>query len=130
MRTPWLKLPPAFAPAGVMMRFSAAPAGPPATTKITSKPVTNLFMAVSAVEGAVDDVQLLFAGEAHEVHRVAGDADGQARVLLRMVHGVDQRVAIEHVHVHVVPGAGEKRVEDRGEVVGSILLGAAEAGRH
>src|SRR5687767_7794773 len=41
-----------------------------------------------SVEGAVDDVHLLLARQAHEVDRVAGDADGEARILLRMVHGV------------------------------------------
>src|SRR5688572_6778652 len=57
-------------------------------------------MTTSSVKGPVDDVQLLLAREAHEVHRVAGDADGEAQILLRMIHGVEQRVPIQHVHVH------------------------------
>src|SRR5262245_4122780 len=49
---------------------------------------------LAAVEGAVDHVHLLLAREAHEVHRVAGHADGEVRVLLRMVHGVEQHLAV------------------------------------
>src|SRR5687767_10821219 len=52
-------------------------------------------MTASSVKGPVDDVQLLLAREAHEVDRVAGDADGEARVLLGMIHGVEQRVPVE-----------------------------------
>ena len=54
--------------------------------------------------------------EPYEVHRVARDADRQARVLLRVVHGVEQRVAVQDVDVHVVAGGAEEGVEDPGEV--------------
>src|SRR5688572_656435 len=69
-----------------------------------------------SVEGAIDDVHLLLAAEPHEVHRVPGHADGEARVLLRMLHGVEQRVAVQDVDVHVVAGGGEVGVEHPGEV--------------
>src|SRR5262245_1773002 len=52
-----------------------------------------------SMEGAFDDVHLLLAREAHEVHGVARDADRQARVLLRMLHRVHQRLPVQHVHV-------------------------------
>src|SRR4030095_15931597 len=42
----------------------------------------------STVEGAADHVHLLLARQADEVHRVAGDSNGQRRVLLRMLHGI------------------------------------------
>src|SRR5688572_807629 len=57
------------------------------------------------MEGAVDDIHLLLAGEPHEVDRIARYADRERRVLLRMLHGVNERVAIQHVDVHVVAGA-------------------------
>src|SRR6185503_149619 len=41
----------------------------------------------STVEGAADHVHLLLARETDEVHRVAGDSNGQRRVLLGMLHG-------------------------------------------
>src|SRR6185295_6965319 len=48
-----------------------------------------------AVEGAVDDVHLLLAAQPHEVHRVARDPDRERRVLLRVLDGVEQRVAVQ-----------------------------------
>src|SRR5262245_25497680 len=51
-------------------------------------------IATLSVERAVDHVHLLLAGQAHEVHRVARDADGEVRVLLRVVHRVHQRLAV------------------------------------
>src|SRR4030095_15490591 len=71
---------------------------------------------VAAVERAIDDVHLLLASEADEVHRVARDANGQARILLRVLHCIEQRLAIQHVHVHVIAGAAEERVEHAREV--------------
>src|SRR5262245_30165123 len=58
-------------------------------------------MAHRSMEGPVDHVHLLLARQPHEVHRVARDANRQARVLLRVVHRVEQHVAVQHVHVHV-----------------------------
>src|SRR6516225_1338236 len=64
-----------------------------------------------AVESAVDDVHLLLAGEPHEVHCVTRYPDGEARIFFRMLHGVEQRLAIEHVDVHVKAGDAEVRIE-------------------
>src|SRR5262245_40214743 len=54
-------------------------------------------MRAGSVEGPVDDVHLLLAREPHEVHRVAGHPDRQARVLVGMLDRVEQRLAVEHV---------------------------------
>src|SRR5262249_47453252 len=56
-----------------------------------SAPVLWRFSTVAhfsrcAVKGAVDDVHLLLAGEADEVHGVAGDSDRQRRIFFRMIH--------------------------------------------
>src|SRR4026208_2406100 len=59
-------------------------------------------IASGSVERAVDHVHLLLARETDEIHRVAGHPDGEARVLLRVVHRVHQRLAVQHVDVHVV----------------------------
>src|SRR5262245_64534234 len=72
---------------------------------------------VSPMERPVDDVHLLLTRQSHEIHGVARDADRQARILLGMIHRVEQRVAVQHVDVHVVAGAREERVEDPGEIV-------------
>src|SRR5690242_8407829 len=54
-----------------------------------------------SVEGPVDHVHLLLAREADEVDGVTRDADRQLRIFLGMLHRIEQRVAIEHVDVHV-----------------------------
>ena len=64
-----------------------------------------------AVEGAVDDVELLLARQLDEVHRVARHPDRELRILLRMLHRVLQRLAVEHVDVDVEAAAREVRVE-------------------
>src|SRR5262249_44443661 len=46
------------------------------------------------VERPVDHVHPLLAREADEVDGVARHADGQARVLLGMLHGVEERLAV------------------------------------
>src|SRR5688572_26785848 len=55
-----------------------------------------------SVERAVDDVHLLFPRETHEVHGVARHADRETRVLLRVLHCVEQRLLVQHVDVHVI----------------------------
>src|SRR5512142_2887556 len=84
----------------------------------------------ASMEGAGDDVHLLLARQPHEVHGIAGDADGQARVFLRVVHGVHQRLAVQDVDVHVVAGGAEERVEHGGQVGNALLLKPAETDRH
>src|SRR4051812_18235905 len=79
------------------------------------------------VERAGDDVHLLLAREPHEVHGVARHANREIRVFLRMVHRVEQRVAIEHIDVDVKAGRAEERVEHPGEVGDTVLGNAAEA---
>ena len=54
------------------------------------------------MEGALDHLQLLLAAQAVEVHGVAGHADGQRRILFRMLHSVQQDLAVHHVHVQMV----------------------------
>src|SRR5947207_1107000 len=69
-----------------------------------------------SMECAVDHIHLLLTGQSHEIDCVAGHANGQARVLFRMVHRIDQRFAVEDIHVHVKTGGSEVPVEDRRQV--------------
>ena len=45
------------------------------------------------MEGTVDHVHLLITRKANEVHGISRDADRQARVHLRMIHGIQKGVA-------------------------------------
>src|SRR5262245_44465000 len=51
-----------------------------------------IAIALRAVERAVDHVHLLLAGQAHEVHRVARHTNRQARIFLRVLHRIHERV--------------------------------------
>src|SRR6516164_732184 len=93
--------------------------------------VSAMMLAPSpTVERAVDDVHLLLAREPYEVHRVARDTDGEIRILLRVLHRIHQRLAIEHIHVHVKTRHAEVRIQDAGEVGDAVLFRAPETGGH
>src|SRR3954451_21255048 len=66
---------------------------------------------IGRVEGAADDVELLFARQPDEVHRIAGDADSKLRILLRMLHRFLQSLLRENVEVHVKAALAEIHVE-------------------
>src|SRR3954464_5451119 len=61
-----------------------------------------------SVKRPVDDIHLLLARQTHEINSVPRNADGEVRVVLRMVHRVEKRVAIQDVHIHVKPGRAEE----------------------
>ncbi len=52
-------------------------------------------------EGTGNNVTLLFRGQGVETHCIAGNADGQLRVLLRVGDGIFQSFATQHVDVQV-----------------------------
>ena len=82
------------------------------------------------MEGTADHLQLLFLGEAVEVHRIAGNANGERGILFGMLVGIHQHVAVEHVHVQVLRALHEIAVQNTHKVgdAGSFVL--AERGRH
>src|SRR6187431_1435548 len=84
----------------------------------------------TAMEGPIDHVDLLLARETDEVHRVSRHANSQARILFRVIHGIQQRGTIEHVDVHVVAGGSEIRIQDAGEIADALLVRATEPRRH
>ena len=55
------------------------------------------------VDCAVNDVQLLFAGELNEIDRVSGDTDGQLGIFFWVVHRVDKGLPINNIDVDVMP---------------------------
>src|SRR6516164_7461910 len=59
-------------------------------------------MTLGSVERAVDHIHLLFSGKADKVHRIPRHPDREIRILLRVVHRIQQSLAIEHVDVHVI----------------------------
>src|SRR5215813_3696598 len=74
-----------------------------------------------SVERAVDYIELLLACESHKVNSVSRNANRQMRVLLWVVHRVQQRVTIQHVHIHVIAGYTEKRVQHSGQIGNAVF---------
>ncbi len=61
-------------------------------------------MCLAPVESAINNIQLLFTSQSNKVDSIAGDANGQVRVILGMIHRIEKHLTIEHIHVHVVTG--------------------------
>ena len=78
-------------------------------------PELSLHMVVA---GVGDDVELLFAGEVDELHRIAEDSNREVGVLrlLGMLHGVLELVHAEDVHVQVMRTGGKVAIHDMHEV--------------
>src|SRR5215471_16425765 len=99
--------------------FASSEADPPVAAAMST-----------SVEGSGDDIHLLLARQPHEIDRIAGYADRQARILLRVIHRIHQRLAVQHVDVHVIAGGSEKRVQHRGEIGDALVAQAPEPDRH
>ena len=54
------------------------------------------------VDGTRNDIQLLFTRQLHKVHGIAGHADGQLRIFLRMFHRIHQQILVEHIDVEML----------------------------
>src|SRR5690349_16525521 len=87
------------------------------------------FIWSPAMERPVQHVQLLLARQPHEVHCVSRYTNRKTRIFLRMVHRVQQRIPIEHIHVHVITGRAEERVKHRAQVWRAIFFNSAETFR-
>ena len=72
------------------------------------------------MEGAPDHFLLLFPGETVEVHRVAGDPNGETGVFFRMVHGVHQGLPLQNVDIEVVSALDEVAVQNGRQVVPAL----------
>src|SRR4051794_3724085 len=80
-----------------------------------------------AVECAVDHIHLLLASETDKIDCIAGHADRETGIILRMVHCVEQGLAVQDVDIHVIAGHPEEPVENCREVRDPIVLAVPEA---
>ena len=72
----------------------------------------------------------MLPGQFDEIDRIAGNADGELRVLLWMIHGVQQRLTVHHIDVHVVAMFFCIGVQQRHKISDAVLLLLAEGLRH
>lgn len=77
------------------------------------------------MEGAVDNIQLLFAGEFDEVDGIARDADGKLWVEFGVLHGIKQYILVNDIDVDVVSALIKVAVQQSHEVVDFVLVVAA-----
>ena len=53
---------------------------------------------------------LLFSRQFDEVNRVTGDPNGKLRILLRMLHRVDEKLSIKDIDIDMVSAFGKVAV--------------------
>src|SRR5688572_30701365 len=62
-------------------------------------------------EAAVHDVELLLTREPHEVHRITRNANRELRVLVWILHRVEQRLLLQDVEVHMESALAKEHVK-------------------
>ena len=81
------------------------------------------------MEGTRNDLSLLLMTQLIEVHCIAGNADGQVRVLLRMLVSRQQRFTVEYVYIQVMCILREVAAHDGNQIVHLLLTGLAKGSR-
>ncbi len=73
---------------------------------ITGEPVKALLWpggrSELAGERSGDHILLLFAGQRVKADRIAGDADRQIRILLRVFYRIEQLFPVQHIDVEML----------------------------
>gem|GEM_PF-6288936 len=82
----------------------------------------------SLVAGAGNDIELLLARQVDELHGIAGDADGEVRVLglFGVLHRVDELLCTEDIDVEMVSALSEVAVHHVDEIVRAFVKRVAE----
>ena len=81
--------------------------------------------------GTGNNIHLLLTGQVNKLHGVTGYTDGEVCILflLRMLHGVDQLLFTEHIHVQVMCALIEVAIHHLYQVVDALLLVMADGVR-
>ena len=73
---------------------------------------------------------LLFLGQAVEVDCIAGNTNGQVRVLFGVLGGIDEHIAVEDVDIDVLSALTEVAVDDLAEIAVSRFVIVTECLRN
>src|SRR6516162_7628553 len=76
-----------------------------------------------AMERPADHIPLLLRRQSNEVYGIAGHADCELRVLVRVLDGVFERFPVDDVQVHVEAAAVEIEVERLGGLLQKLPFG-------
>jgi hypothetical protein len=79
------------------------------------------------VEGTLDDVLLLFASQFDEVHCITGNPERKLRILLRVIHCVEQGLPVKNVHIDVVAVFGKVAIQQAAKVADTIIGGTTQS---
>lgn len=78
--------------------------------------------------GTGDEVVLQILGQFREVGAVARDADDEAAVLFRILLGIDQGLAVDHVELHMPQPQVHEGADEAHQLAGTFLAGQAAGG--
>ena len=78
--------------------------------------------------GTGDEVVLQILGQFREVSAVARDADDEAAVLFRILLGIDQGLAVDHVELHMPQPQVHEGANEAHQLAGTFLAGQAAGG--
>lgn len=75
------------------------------------------FLLQALVDCTAEYIKLLLACKLNKVYGIARNADCKLRILLWMLHCIDKKLAVEHIHVEVMAAVwSEVAVEQIHEV--------------
>mmetsp|Transcript_16804 Transcript_16804/g.46970 ORF Transcript_16804/g.46970 Transcript_16804/m.46970 type:complete len:218 (+) Transcript_16804:251-904(+) len=83
------------------------------------------------MERAVEHLLLLLLCQLDEMDGIARHPDGQVRIVVGVLHGIEEHVAVEDINVDVMPTIEEVAIYNVGEVGVALLITAlAQEGGH
>src|SRR6185503_16703295 len=82
----------------------------------SSSVAVRSYCRLPSMESPVDDIHLLLARQPNEIHCISRNTDRQVWIVLRMVHRIKKGRAIQHVHVDVITGSAEERIQHTGKI--------------
>ena len=73
------------------------------------------------MECSADNFLLLFRGQLVKQYRISRHSDGERRILLGVLHRVDEELSVKHIYIKMMCLTCEITVEDVLKVVSSLL---------
>ena len=81
------------------------------------------------IDGAREHVKLLLTGELDEIHGISADTYRELRILLRVIHSVEQQAAVEHIVIDRLSAMRSELSVKQGHKVLRLHVAALAEGR-
>ena len=82
------------------------------------------------VESTADNVHLLLTGQLDKVNGIAGNTDGQLRILFGMIHRIQQNITVQHIHVDVMAAFHKVAVQKLSQIALTGFLLTSQCAGH